>query len=315
MFTEYGFSDRKHTALLVQVARYYYEEGLSQAQIAKKITYSRVTVSRLIQEARQRGIVNISIEHPFERLQNLEVQLCKKFTLQDARVSDDTNPIDCARLGANYFLAKAKHNSLITLSNGSSTAAMVNQLRKQRWTESCVVQMIGSLGRYNHLEDSPEICRRMAEHLGGTYRTLPVPLVIDSAITAQSLRKEGQVAAVLELAARADVAVIGVGSVLPGTTHGILEHWHTSDIYKTILDTGAVAQLCGHHLDTNGNHLSTPLCDRTIAISPDKIKAIPLVIGIAWGIEKVPAIQAVLKGKYLNVLVTNESTARALLQL
>lgn len=278
------------------------------------IGYSRATVSRMLTEARERGIVQINISHPIEYMQTLEGRLQEKYGLDHVRVSENEGSQGAPKLAADFIIKHAGRNSLITVSNGSSIALTIDQLERQHWSESCVVQMIGALGHTNPLEDSPEICRRMAERLGGRYRPMPVPLVLDSPTTAANMRKEGQVANVMELSSRADMAVVGVGAVIKGAQQGILEAWSSPRIAAQIEELGAVAHLCSHHLDAEGNHLDTPLCERTIALEPEKLKAIPQVVAIAWGLKKVPALRATITGGYINTLITDEITAIELLK-
>lgn len=314
MFRKNSTPHREYIKTLLHVARLYYNDNLSQSEIANRIGYSRATVSRMLTEARNREIVKITISHPIEYMQKLEELLKQKYNLQNVRISENEGTQGAPKLAADFIIQHAGRNSLIAVSNGSSIALTVDKLEKQHWSESCVVQMIGALGHNNPLEDSPEICRRMAERLGGRYRPMPVPLVLDSPTTAANMRKEGQVANIMELSARADMAIVGIGAVIKGARHGILEAWNTPQIAAQIEALGAVAHLCSHHLDAQGKHLHTPLCDRTIALDPERLKAIPQVVAIAWGIEKVPALRASIAGGYINTLVTDEITAKELLK-
>ncbi|APT91986.1 hypothetical protein CPHO_02675 [Corynebacterium phocae] len=313
MYSTLRGENRRRIRLLLRVARAYYEEGKSQATIAREIKYSRVTVSRMLAEAREMGIVTITVAHPMERLDDIEGRLCEKLGLAAAVVSEKSQPAAVAALAAEYIEETVRDDSLIALSNGSSIALAVEHLKTRRFSNSCVVQLLGSLGSANHLEDSPDLCRRMADKLGGSFRTIPVPLVLGSSATARYLRADGQTAAVLDLAARAEIAIVGVGSVVVGSMDGVLEGWDSKDIEEEIRELGAVAQICSHHIDAHGRHLTTSLCERTIAMPPEKLRAIDNVILLAWGVEKVPAIRAVIRGGYINTLVTDEVTASRLL--
>ncbi|WP_124055394.1 sugar-binding transcriptional regulator [Arcanobacterium ihumii] len=309
-----GESDRKRLHLLIDVARAYYDDGQSQAEISRRIGYSRPTVSRMLQEAKDLGLVTIKISHPLERLERLEEQICAMFQVEKTLVSQHSGPIGPPQLAAEFVASQTPRDGLIAVSNGSSISATVDALPQQHRSNSCVVQMLGSLGRSNPLEDSPEICRRMAAKLGGTYRILPAPLVLDSPATAKYLRKDGQVAAVLELAARADLALVGVGALVANVPGQIFQGWYPADIDRRIAQQGAVGHICAHHLDSAGNHIETPLCKRIIAMDVEKLRTIPQVVAVAWGNEKISALRAALKGGYVNTFVTDEATAIALVQ-
>ena len=174
--------------------------------------------------------------------------------------------------------------------------------------------MLGSAGESFHLEDGPDICRNLALRLGGHYRSLPVPLVFDSLKNARAVRSEERVATTLELAARSDVALTGVGAVGETTSSPLLRRWMTPAVMRECRRKNVVAHVCGHHLDAEGNHVRTALCDRTLCLDPSRLSDIPLVIGVAAGRDKVDAVRATLRGDYLSALVTDESTARSLLE-
>ena len=128
--------------------------------------------------------------------------------------------------------------------------------------------MLGSAGESFHLEDGPDICRNLALRLGGHYRSLPVPLVFDSLKNTRAVRSEERVATTLELAARSDVALTGVGAVEETTSSPLLRRWMTPAVMRECRRKNVVAHVCGHHLDTEGNHVRTALCNRTLCLDP-----------------------------------------------
>jgi len=162
---------RKHTALLLDVARRYYLDSETQAEIASAISFSRPTVSRLLAEAREVGIVQIRISHPMERVLGIEQELIRTFGLTHARVADPEEPsgaqAEVARCAADLLIEQSSEDVVICVSNGLAVAATVDALPRLIWPRSRVVQMIGSVGPSERLLDSPEICRKMAQRLGG----------------------------------------------------------------------------------------------------------------------------------------------------
>lgn len=308
---------RDHIELVLQVARYYYQNNLSESAIAKKIGYSRPTVSRFLQEARNSGMVHIEISHPLERLLTLERQLIARFNLKYARVAEvrpGRKPEDVVpHYAASLLIEKASPNSLITVSNGRAVAATVREVPLQNWPKSNVAQMVGAVSPSNTMADSPDICRMLATKLGGTFTALHVPIIMSSSHMAEAMRKEPQIATALALGGAADVALEGVGAV---TAHGlspIFDAYVSGDMLRKIREEGAVGTVCGHMVDAQGNHVHTELCDRTMSVDIERLKKIPLVIGVAWGEEKIPAIHACLIGHFLSALVTDRSTAEELL--
>ena len=207
---------RNHIELVLKIARMYYTDNLTQAQIAAQIGYSRPTISRLLSESRDRGMVRIEIGHPLERLMQLEDALVRRYGLKCARVAQVNPGQDPSTIVPRYAAAllteKSSPDSLITVSNGRAVAATVREVAIQDWPKSNVAQMVGALSPSNPMTDSPDICRMLAERLGGTVTTLHVPMILSSAHIAAAMRQEPQIATALALGGGADVALEGVGA-------------------------------------------------------------------------------------------------------
>ena len=314
-----GNLTRNRASLLLEVARMYWDEGLGQTEIARRTGYSRPTISRMLAEARRVGVVTVTVAHPIERLMALEKRLVDAFGLKTARVSEatpgngsDVGP-DVARTAADLLLESCGPHSVIAVSNGRAVAAVVHHTPERSWPSSTAVAMLGSVGESFNTEDGPDVCRNLSLRLGGRFRSLTVPLVFDSLALARAVREEDQVATTLELAARSDIALTGVGTV--GTSVSpLLRRWMTPEVVRECRERNVVAHVCGHHLDASGRHVHTALCDRTLCLDPERLREIPLVVGVAAGPDKIVAIRAALRGGYLSALVTDEATARAVLK-
>lgn len=138
-------------------------------------------------------------------------------------------------------------------------------------------------------------------------------MVKDAAIAA-ALVADNQLATTLELAARADLALLGVGAVRMGHSGLILREHEDAETTEDLRRAGAVAHICGHHLAADGEHLRTGLCPRTVSVQPERLREIPLAIGVAWGEDKVDALAAAMTGGFLSALVTDLATAISLLK-
>ena len=309
--------EREHIRLILHVARRYYEEGLDQRAIAEDIGYSRPTVSRLLTEARERRIVQFSIAHPVEQALELEAGITARFGLREAAVtSKSVGSQAVGRLAAQVIADRGGPHSVLALSNGTSVAAVVEEMPSQRWPHSCVIQMVGALGRADSLMlDSPELCRELAARLGGTHRPLPAPIVMSSPAAARAIRREEVVLTTLELASRADIALCGVGAVGPdGASSGaILSHHLTTRVVQELRRGRAVGHISGHYFDAAGKHVKTSLYERLVAMDPRRLGEIDTSIVVAWGHDKVPALHGVLQTGFISTLITDEPTARKLL--
>ena len=308
---------RNHIELVLKIARMYYTDNLTQAQIAAQIGYSRPTISRLLSESRDRGMVRIEIGHPLERLMQLEDALVRRYGLKCARVAQVNPGQDPSTIVPRYAAAllteKSSPDSLITVSNGRAVAATVREVAIQDWPKSNVAQMVGALSPSNPMTDSPDICRMLAERLGGTVTTLHVPMILSSAHIAAAMRQEPQIATALALGGGADVALEGVGATEGDRLSPVFDAYVTPHMVKEIRAQGAVATVCGHFIDALGRPVCSELSDRIISVELDRLKRIALVIGVAWGQEKVKAIKACLVGSYISALATDQATAESLL--
>ncbi|TAM66023.1 MAG: sugar-binding transcriptional regulator [Microbacteriaceae bacterium] len=311
--------DRNRTLLLLKVARRYYLGGASQQDIADEIGYSRPTVSRMLDEARQWGIVHIEVSHPLERMLRLEQDLAHKFGLADARVVTPSpeganNPTSkLAECAARYVSEITSDTSVIAVSNGSTISTVVDAFQQLHRPDSWIVQMIGTLGRENPLTDSPDICRRMAQAFGGRYMVLPAPLVVGTKRLASALYREDTISTTLAMGSRADVALLGIGATGPNGSGPIFDGWMTPAITASLRDKHAVGHLCGHHYDPDGNHIVNDLCQRVMSVPIERLRDIPRVVAVAYGTEKSAAIRGALNGKYVDVLITDATTAQEIL--
>lgn len=313
MFTHDESRERSRTVELLNVARRYYLDGATQAEISRAVGYSRPTVSRMLQEAREQGVVQIEIGHPLERLMHIEHALVERFGLTEARVTDAGAGDPLALLAARYVSEITSSASVIAVSNGSTVSDVVDAFPQLHRPDSLVVQMIGTLGQANQMLDSPDLCRRLSDSIGGTYRIMPAPLVVANARLATALRREDSVATAIALGGRADVALLGIGATNGNSSGPIFDGWMTHAVARELTAAGAVGHICGHHFDINGNHVVTDLCRRVMSVPLDRLRDIPRVVAVAAGTEKTAAIRAALRGKHADVLVTDVATARAVL--
>lgn len=304
---------------LLAVARRYYVDGISQVDIAVENHISRPTVSRMLARAREVGIVKIVVEHPHARTNAIESGLVDTFGLRHAWVCDpasDEGALSAvARLAAGLVPTLVERDMVVGLSNGTTLAAMVDAMKPGRRVGACVVQMIGALSNENQLIDSPELCRRMAQRLTASYRAIPAPLVMRTASLASAIRREASVSVTLALGSRPDVAFVGIGVTDPSGSGRIFDRWMTPEIAEWLAREGAVGHVLGHHYDFTGRHVESPLCARTVGVPLDRLRKVPLAIGVAAGVEKASAIRGALVGGYVNALVTDSATAQALLDL
>jgi DNA-binding transcriptional regulator LsrR (DeoR family) len=307
--------------LLVEVACYYYQQNLTQAEIGRRINASRSTVSRLLQQALDAGLVKISINYAWERASDLEQQLIAKFHLHEARVligkgrDEEEVRRGMGVLAASVIDSRLKDGTVFGISYGRSLACTIAALHPTRKIAITVVPIIGALGSNNPLIDGPELIRQIAQIYGGDYRYLPVPLLVEDTRTRDALVQSGQIYDLLVLARKAHLALLGIGAPGPDVSSLIWSGYLNERELAHVKEQGAVGHMCGQFFNREGNLLDVELNHRAIGIGIKTLQKIETVIAVAGGEGKAEAILGALRGRYLNLLVTDDLAARKILAL
>jgi DNA-binding transcriptional regulator LsrR (DeoR family) len=302
---------------LIEIARLYYREDLSQQEIATRLGVSRPTVCGALKRCRAQGIVEIRIRDPDSPAVTLGAGLERAYGLRRAIVAEagadaDERTRNLGRAAAEYVAGQLKDGTRIGLSWGTTLYQFVQHLRVRPRARLEVAQLIGALGSVNPRHDGFELARDLAARLNGAYRVIQAPALVRTVELKRMLLQERAIREALRRAAAVDLAVIGISSDLPGHSALVRAGYVTAKEARALCRAGAVGHACGWHFDGDGRALATPLNDRLMGISFDELRRIPTVVGVAGGAEKVEAIRGALRGGLLDVLVTDERTAHAL---
>ena len=307
--------------LLAQVAIWYYEEGLNQADIAERINKSRSMVSRLLDQAREAGLVEVRVRYPLRTDDELAQQLCREFGLAEAHVLAKP-PDDYAfllrrlgELGARCLQGSLHPGITIGLSWGTAVHAVVSAMPATRVPEATVVQLIGAIGYGDPMVDGTELGRWLAQKLGASFRFLSAPLLVKDEAVAEALRRERINQETLRIAAQAEVAVVGIGSAEPEYSSLLRAGYMNRSEIEELLAAGVVGDIVSHLIDGDGRLLDIPANRRTVSLDADALRRIPKVIAVSGSIPKARAIVAALRGGFVGCLVTDANTAQAVLQL
>ncbi len=307
--------------LLSKVSMYYYLEGLKQEEIADKLLLSRPKVSRLLQQALDEGIVNITVNPPPNIHHDIEKALEKKYALQEAVVIEAADPnseesvsMQIGQAAAEYFIRTLRSGDRIGLSWGTTLSAMVRSIPPQSIDDIHIVQLIGGLG-YPELEmHANNLCQQIARLLNCRLSLLPAPGVVDSKKVKSVILSDSHIQQTMTLFEKINVAYVGIGS-LTSKSHQMGDHTIISDKEMAELqEKEAIGNIALRFFDHNGMHIRSELDDRIIGIEFDQIKQIKRIVGVAGGPQKSELIRAALKGDLINVLITDYETAKSLLK-
>ncbi|WP_411906190.1 bifunctional sugar-binding transcriptional regulator/dihydroxyacetone kinase subunit DhaK [Rhizobium mayense] len=294
----------------------YYEDGKTQGDIAEIMGISRATVNSYLADARNRGIVNISLEP--SRLSSLSIaqELKRHFGLHDCLVvpSDDGSRPLIDRLGtagAQAIARLLKSGDTLAVAWGRTVLAVAEQANVPNLQDVTIVQATG--GTRALFAYTPELCASaFADVTGGRLINITAPAIVSAPEVREILLREPLVEDQFATLSKANKAIFGVASLRPNSTV------HSSGFFESVslqdyLAKNAVGVLAGRFIDAKGLPVAGPLDERTIGISLDMLKSIGLRIAVAGGFDKVPAILAALRGGYINVLITDAATGRGIL--
>ncbi|MCT2260764.1 helix-turn-helix domain-containing protein [Brachybacterium muris] len=311
----------RDTALVVRAARLYYEQGRSQTEVAQELGLSRSNVSRILTQARVRGIVEISIHDPDGPPRHhpaVEAALKARFSLREAHVvsAPRTPGLEAvARQGAVVIAARAAQVRSIGVSWGQTAQRVVEQLETVRLRPAPrVLPLVGGHSALDQFESGESVLRVLASRLGARAEMLYAPAVLESATTVSTLRGESSIAAVLEAAAQVELAVVGLGSMGMHSSPHIVEQMALSEQEQAaFLAQQPVGDVCGRFVDAHGVPLGAPTDQRVLAVTFSQLLRIPEVVGVAAGAEKAPGVAGVLRSGAIATLVVDVDLAKELL--
>ena len=311
----------RDTSVIVRAARLYYEQGRSQTEVAAELELSRSNVSRILTQARDRGIVEITIHDPDgppRRDEALETALRSAFSLREAHVvsAPRTPGIDAvAREGAAVITERAAHVRSIGISWGQTVQSVVTELEAQHLRPTPrVLPLVGGHSSLDQFDSGESVVRVLASRLGARAETLYAPAVLESATTVSTLRAESSIGSVLEAAAQVELAVVGIGSLGVHSSPKVLDLMALSDAERAAFEAqDPVGDVCGRFIDAHGIPLGAPTDQRVLAVTFSELLRIPEVLGVAAGVERAPGVLGVLRSGVIDTAVFDTDLARELL--
>jgi deoxyribonucleoside regulator len=306
-----------HERDIIKICYLFYNEGLSQIEIGKKMEMSRWKVGRVIKDARERGLITITINHPQADLTETEIKLAKKFGLKQAIVVEinefsGNSPLDqIGAAGAQYLAAIVHRYRILGVTWGLTMSHVAKYLPRIEPAHLELAQIGGGIGTIEGT-DNPALTTMLGQKMSANAHIIQAPIIVRNKSIRDTLFKENKIREALEIARKADIVMFGVGLV---TTESLL--WQSgflgSKEAARLKKAGAVGAICGRFFNDRGEQCWQALADRTIGLSLNELKKIKHKILIAVGKEKLQAIVGALKGNLVDVLIVDKKTADRLL--
>lgn len=310
-------SDRSRLDDAARAGWLYFIAGNTQDEIARKLAVSRPTAQRLVSLCLSERLITFRLTHPIAACMELAARLADAYGLAHCEVvpTDPASPsttIGVAEAAAAFVEAALKAEKPITmaLGTGRTMRAAVDQIHPMKCPQHQLVSLVGNItpdGSASFFD----VLSKLADLTESRHYPIPLPVVASSTAERDLLLGLEAVRRVHVLAEAADVTVSGVGQI-DMQAPLFVDGFASRDELLELMRLGAVGEVASWAFDAAGHILAGGLNARITSV-PHAVPARGLKVGVAVGPAKLPAIRAALKGRILNGLITNESTARALL--
>lgn len=296
--------------MITKAAWYYYVENMTQQQIAQRLGITRIRVIKMLEYARDTGMIQFKIRQDGASRMQTEQNLIERYGLDDVFLVP-TNPNlqetneTIAKAGAMYLAERVKENEFVNLGYGDTQSKLLNHLATITDHPVNCVSMTGGVSYY--------LPNARSNIFNAKLFLTPSPLIASSKEMAEAMRMESSVQEISRMIKLSNYSVVGIGGMNDDATvlkSGIL----TQNDFLYLKMQGAKGDILCHFIDSDGNLVNTSIENRLISTSLASLRALRNIIAVAAGVHKVEAIRAALKGKYINVLITDEATANALLE-
>jgi len=298
-------------------ARLYYVDGWDQAKVADLVRVSQAKVSRLLSLARKRGIVRITVADYDARQRVLESELISSLGLKTAIVikSMEDLPVSKVREITAHFATPLIESlippgSVIAISGGLALQTIIHQLPITSHAPT-VVQAVGQMGTHINLWDAQELGRSIAEKWHGKFLLLNAPVYLPNKTACDAILKLEQIQSAKRMMEEAAVALVEI--------HAAGQSLYTDSLAKAereqLEHAQAVGEICGRYFDNQGIECDTPLKSQSLSIELETLRKIPQAIGVVMGQGDTRATIAAIRGSLIKSLITDESTAKAMLGL
>lgn len=305
--------------LIVKTASLYYHDEWTQTQISKKLGMSRPIVSRLLQKAKDTGIVEVFIKDETVHTVALEEQLEKHYGLAEAVVVPSSHARGgsmkraVAAAGAYYTAKKAKHVKALGISWGTTVAELVKHYPLENRPDLHIVPLEGGMGRQSADIHANHLAYELAKKTGASCSYLYAPAIVDSVEIKKDFLEMEDIKAVLKQGSNVEMAVIGVGNPHLSSTLEQVGYLQAEDS-ASLKQAGAAGDVGFRFFNDEGNIIKHSFNERVVGIPFEQLKKIPHVVAVADGTLKQRSIQALLASGAVNALVIDEPSAVALLK-
>jgi len=308
--------NRRSARVRHRVAWMYYAEEMTQNEIAEILGVGRVTVARLLADAKALNEIKISLRHEFEELASLEAALQKRFQVERAIVapvsSQYADPTPAIAAATGEIIGEViRPNMLLGVGWGRTLLRILPFVDESDTPGLTIVSLLGGISAVKQYNPA-EFAWRFSRLFQADCYLIAAPAVVDSKETKTALIERCGIGPVFDLAHKLDAVLLSVGSTAPNSTAQLFDVF-PDDERKSLIAAGAVGDVLFNFYDIEGKLVDHPANERVMSVPIPQLKEVPLRILTSGGIDKVPALLGALRMLQPHILVTDEIAARAIL--
>ncbi|QZN96653.1 sugar-binding transcriptional regulator [Symbiopectobacterium purcellii] len=314
-------SGSQDNELLTEIAVAYYQDEITQEEIAKKFGISRIKVGRLLKRAKEEGIVEINVRYHPVFSTRLEQQLLERFPIKRALIAldhpdEEEQRRQVAALVSNHLAVTLKDGTVVAVGQGRNVSGVADHVGNVTERHCKFICGIGGTHRPGDAINADHISRRLAKKFGGSSETLYAPAYVENRALKQAFMQNGTIKETLDRARKADIALVGIGDMNENSYMVKLGWFTPQEIFDASLNQGVIGDIAGYDFfNAQGQHIDTVMHDRVIGVSIEELRNIPCVIAIASENTKALAILGALRTGAIDIIATSASNIRTILNM
>lgn len=303
---------------IVKIASMYYEEGLTQAEIARQRGVSRSLISKILMDAKNEGIVEVIINSENAYTTRLERKLEKQFNLKNAIIIDSFNLSHdeikkmASQQAALYLKSIVEDYRSIGISWGNSLRGLVDHFPFMNHPDVTVIPLIGGLSDDYFDIQSNQLSYDLARKMRGKAKYLYAPALVSNQMIHEELSNNRAIQSVLEEGRFVELALIGISSLDQETNMRRIGYLSVDDVSE-LTNKEVVGVINSRFFDKNGVEVEADINQNVLGLSLTDLSKIPLIMTVVYGDRKAEAVKTALENQLINVLVTTDTLAEKLL--
>lgn len=301
-------------SLIIKVAWKYYNEGMTQNEIAESLNLSRMKVIKYLDIAKANNIIQFKIN--LDKFVNMDLQnkIKQQYNLEDIYIvpASDQNPLDSlTKAAAQYIEDRITSDTMINVGYGQAVSRTLGHLNISTKYKVTFVSLSGGVKFY--IPTAVDSSSDYYTNPNYNHYIMPAPLLASTEQLAEQLINERPIKKIFEMIPYSNITIIGIGAVNERATIVKEGYLNTNEI-EIFKSMGAAGDLLSQFYDKNGKVLDFKLHKQLVSTDINLLKSLNHVVAVAGGLEKTEAIIGALKGGYIDVLITDEVVAKSLIE-